>query len=165
VRPIFRAAPPKARPAPPPRREPREKKPAKAAKKAKVEPSAPLVLPEIPDLEVPDAIPPQKTSWPAIGATTRFVDLAAREGVLHHLHAAAERHGVPVFAVVGPSRDARFVRARREAVWRLHALAGFSSVRIGEILGGRDHTTILHHLRTFKPSADLLALLPGKEAA
>lgn len=150
-------------PTPPP---PRPSQPSSERRpKVKREPAAPLVLPEIPDLEVPPDPTPRKTSWSAMGTTSKCLALAEREGVLHHLHATAELHAVSLFAILGPRRDARFVRARREAAWRLRALAGLSSVRIGEVLGDRDHTTILHHLRTFEPDAELRKLLSTKAAA
>lgn len=151
---------PEARPTPAPASAPREKKPKVAA-----EPRAPARLPEIPDLEVPKGPAPRRTSWSAMGTVQKCIVLAEREGVLHHLHATAERHAVSVFAVVGPSRMGRHVRARREAAWRLHELAGLGSPRIGEILGGRDHSTILHHLRVFVPDAELRALIQRKAVA
>jgi hypothetical protein len=154
---VRREMVPEARPTPAPASAPRAKVAAR--------PQAPARLPEIPDLEVPDGPAPKRTSWSAMGTVQKCVVLAEREGVLHHLHATAERHAVSVFALLGPSRVGRVVRARREAAWRLHELAGLGSPRIGEILGGRDHSTILHHLRVFEPDADLRALGPGKAAA
>lgn len=152
------AAPPK-----PPAKEPRPKAPPKAPKPTKA-PRA-VALPEVPDLEVPAAAPPRKTEWQAVSTISKCLRAAERAGMLPHLHAAAERHGVTVTAIVGAGRDANIVRARREAVWRLSALAGLSSVRIGLILGERDHSTILDYLKKFTPDASLLALAPQREAA
>lgn len=148
------AAPPK-----PPAKEPRPKapKPTKAPRA--------VALPEVPDLEVPAAPPPRKTEWQAVSTISKCLRAAERAGMLPHLHAAADRHGVTVTAIVGAGRDANIVRARREAVWRLSALAGLSSVRIGMLLGERDHSTILDYLKKFTPNAALLALAPQREAA
>ncbi len=152
------AAPPK-----PTAKESRPKAPPKAPKPTKA-PRA-VALPEVPDLEVPAAVPPRKTEWQAVSTISKCLRAAERAGMLPHLHAAAERHGVTVTAIVGAGRDANIVRARREAVWRLSALAGLSSVRIGLLLGERDHSTILDYLKKFTPDAALLALVPKREAA
>ncbi len=44
----------------------------------------------------------------------------------------------------GPKRDAALVRARQVAMFLLKKELGITLVEIGNILGGRDHTTIMH---------------------
>jgi len=44
-------------------------------------------------------------------------------------------------------RDAALVRARHEACWRMKNETSLSYPQIGRLLGGRDHTTILHGVR------------------
>ncbi len=44
----------------------------------------------------------------------------------------------------GPKRDAHFVRARQIAMFMLKKELDISFAEIGNILGGRDHTTIMH---------------------
>jgi len=61
----------------------------------------------------------------------------------------AAKHGVSAKEIIGKSRRAPMVEARQEAMWLLREQRKadgnyrFSSPRIGQILGGRDHTTIL----------------------
>ena len=55
--------------------------------------------------------------------------------------------GVPVSAVVGPSRSKRPTMARHLAMYRLRE-EGFLWKQIGLALGGRDHATSIHgHLK------------------
>ena len=58
------------------------------------------------------------------------------------LHAVADEYGVPVDQITGPGRGADLVAIRDEIVRRATDL-GMSDTRIGRVLGGRDHTTIL----------------------
>jgi chromosomal replication initiator protein len=58
----------------------------------------------------------------------------------------ARRHGLTYRDVVGPCRDQRTVRARREAIALVRqAKPHLSYPQLGRLFG-RDHTTILHHL-------------------
>lgn len=61
------------------------------------------------------------------------------------LEAIAKSHNITYKQLVGKSRKAHFVKARAEAIKRLRR-DGLTLVHIGELLGYRDHTTILHHL-------------------
>jgi hypothetical protein len=136
-------------------------KPApKSAPRLKASPA----LPEIPDLEAPEP-PSRKTLWEPLSELAKCLRDIERAGVMPHVCAAAERHGVTVTAVVSKRRPLSVVLARREAVWRLSTFAGLSSTRIGVLLGGRDHTTILDYLKKFTPGPELLALVPKPEAA
>ena len=44
----------------------------------------------------------------------------------------------------GPKRDASLVKARQVAMYLLHKELRLTLVEIGNVLGGRDHTTIMH---------------------
>lgn len=48
--------------------------------------------------------------------------------------------------IKGPKRDASLVRARQVAMYILKKELGLTLVEIGNYLGGRDHTTIMHGL-------------------
>lgn len=59
----------------------------------------------------------------------------------------AERHGITVEELLGPCRARRFAWPRQEAAYRLRTETPLSFAQIGERLGGRDHTTIIHAIR------------------
>jgi chromosomal replication initiation ATPase DnaA len=61
-------------------------------------------------------------------------------------------HGLTIANMLGPKRDRRHARARFDAAARLRAVTHggkprYSLPQIGQMLGGRDHTTILSGLR------------------
>lgn len=62
------------------------------------------------------------------------------------LVAVALEHGVGVDRLRGPSRGATLCRARFHAAKMLRE-AGYSLKEIGYVLGGRDHSTIIHALK------------------
>lgn len=66
---------------------------------------------------------------------------ASRDAILRDV---CERYGVELADVKGKSRIPRLVLPRHEACYRLKHEAGLSYQRIGRILGGRDHSTIIH---------------------
>lgn len=119
----------------------------------------PDVLPEIPDLVVDGVV--QR----ATGRGERLSAGRPTDGDLAVLREVAVLHGLTVMDIVGRERTSRVVACRGEAVWRLKHLRGCSTTEIGRAIGGRDHTTVMHYLRTFEPGPELLALLPAKEAA
>ncbi len=53
-------------------------------------------------------------------------------------------YGVRPSQLKSPKRDASFVRPRQVAMYLLKKRLGLTLSEIGEILGGRDHTTIMH---------------------
>ena len=67
-----------------------------------------------------------------------------------HLHAddivkvVCEYFGVKSTQIKGPKRDASLVRARQIAMYLLKSELRMTLVEIGNTLGGRDHTTIMH---------------------
>lgn len=69
----------------------------------------------------------------------------------------ATKHRVTIPLLVGQSRQQNLIKARREAVARMHLELGLSLSQIGRRMH-RDHTTILHTIRveslTNKPLRD-----------
>lgn len=47
----------------------------------------------------------------------------------------------------GESRHAPLARARQFAMWRIAKETGLSTPRIGNLFGGKDHTTVIHSIR------------------
>jgi len=64
----------------------------------------------------------------------------------HVIAATALRCGCAPAMLTGRTRRARAVRARWVAMALMHGRLGMSSVAIGQALGGRDHSTVLHGL-------------------
>jgi hypothetical protein len=63
--------------------------------------------------------------------------------------AIAKRHGVTFQDIMGPCRRAKIVAARFEAIVTVAQLRHtWSLPQIGRFFGDRDHTTILHAIRT-----------------
>jgi len=60
------------------------------------------------------------------------------------IEAVAQHFGVEAMAFTGPSRSRSIARPRQIAMYLLREETGASLPRIGAMLGGRDHTTILY---------------------
>lgn len=70
-----------------------------------------------------------------------------KEARLHFediLKAVCSFYEVKPTLLKGPKRDARLVRARQVAMYLLKNELGLTLVEIGNLLGGRDHTTVIH---------------------
>lgn len=65
----------------------------------------------------------------------------------------AEQHGYSFSSVLDRSRDRRRVAVRAIIAHRLYGL-GLSLPQVGRVMGGRDHTTILHMLRSHTPEGE-----------
>lgn len=59
----------------------------------------------------------------------------------------------------GPKRDASLVRARQVTMYLLKSELGLTYVEIGNVLGGRDHTTIMHGVEKIEHLVDNKAVL------
>lgn len=123
----------------------------------------PAVLPDVPDLVVDD-VAASPVACVEMTVEAGALDLAARVGYLDVLREVSMRRGVPVTALLGRARTKSVVLARGEVVWRMRHLRKCSMTEIGRALG-RDHSTAMDYLHRFKPTPDLLALLPHTEAA
>ncbi len=67
----------------------------------------------------------------------------------------AERHGLGSTDLTGPDRTRLRSWARQEAWYRIAAETALSLPAIGRHFGGRDHTTVLHGIRTYAARARL----------
>ena len=66
----------------------------------------------------------------------------------HVVAAIAKRYGVTFNDIIGPSRKAKIVSARYEAIITVAQLRNLWSLpQIGRFFGDRDHTTILHCIK------------------
>lgn len=63
------------------------------------------------------------------------------------LREAAAEHGFTVAEITGASRRAPLAFARQIAIWRIAKMTNLSMPHIGMIVGGKDHTTVLHSIR------------------
>ena len=94
------------------------------------------------------------------GFLQRAVDLAApitpRRFAADILADVAKKYGLTVADLKGPSRERRIAWPRQEAMWRIReSCPHISYPHIGRLLGGRDHTTIMHGVREFQKRARL----------
>ncbi|MBI4999823.1 chromosomal replication initiator protein DnaA [Candidatus Gottesmanbacteria bacterium] len=73
------------------------------------------------------------------------------------LGAVANRFDLKISGLKGPKRDRALALARQTAMHFLRIDCGYPFAKIGEVLGGRDHTTIMHGVEKIS------ALLPTNE--
>ena len=59
----------------------------------------------------------------------------------------AQISGIPAEKIIGKGRRKSVVIARKHAIRRCRVSTSLSLPELGEIFGGRDHTTILHYLK------------------
>lgn len=59
----------------------------------------------------------------------------------------AIKHGLSVLDIISERRERHVVIARHEAMWRCKNETIFSFPRIGKVLGGRDHSTVIHGVK------------------
>lgn len=71
------------------------------------------------------------------------VDLLARPSARLLVKLAARHWGVRAELLPGPSRDGLVVAARHHAMWLIRTHTRMSLPQIGQMLGGRDHATVL----------------------
>lgn len=64
------------------------------------------------------------------------------------LKIVARSHGLNADELIGPSRRRHIAYARFIFCWIAYRQLGISLARIGKFLGNRDHTTILHAVKT-----------------
>lgn len=81
------------------------------------------------------------------------------------LREVCEAHGVRFVDLTGPSRVKHLTAARHEACYRLRDEVGLSWPRIGTILGGRDHSTIIYGARKHAQTHGLTELTPQSQPA
>jgi chromosomal replication initiator protein len=74
--------------------------------------------------------------------------------------AVADAHGLTIADLIGDRRTRFIAHPRQEAMWMLRNLTNFTTPAIGRLMGGRDHTTVLHGAKAFedrlRPWLDLM---------
>lgn len=66
------------------------------------------------------------------------------------LRATAEANNLTPDELIGQSRKRRVCQPRQELMFRMYETGRYSLPLIGQFLGGRDHTTILHGVRAHR---------------
>lgn len=95
----------------------------------------------------PSFVPPSAPIIPAppVQEEKKFIPKSEAQEIINEV---CIRHGVTYAAVMSKARNRHVVAARTEAIWALKEWRpSLSLPRIGRLMGGRDHTTILHALR------------------
>lgn len=82
-----------------------------------------------------------------------------------HIHAddiiksVCEYFGVKSTQLKGPKRDASIVKARQICMYMLQKELHLTLVEIGNLLGGRDHTTVMHGVEKIEKLVDNKAII------
>ena len=63
------------------------------------------------------------------------------------IHEVCQRYGILKQDLISGTRQRHIAKPRQECMFRLSNEMGMSLPQIGRILGGRDHTTVLHGIR------------------
>ncbi len=71
-------------------------------------------------------------------------------------------YGIKQTQIKGPKRDASLVRARQVAMYLLKKELKLPYVEIGNMLGGRDHTTIMYGVEKIEQAVDKKAIVLGE---
>lgn len=123
--------------------------------------SAPPSVRHMP-VAVPKPVEAPIAEAPRIHRPLAFVlDVVEQDSVLSSKSAASiirevcAKHKLDQRNVLGSARNKPVIAARREICWRMRneTLIGGRQISLAEIglrLGGWDHTTILHHIRTYQ---------------
>lgn len=75
----------------------------------------------------------------------------------------AEKHGLTVADLKGPARKRQISWPRQEAMWRMRQVRRsdgsprYSTSQVGDFLGWRDHTTVVHGEREHQKRLDAAA--------
>jgi chromosomal replication initiator protein len=62
----------------------------------------------------------------------------------------AEKHNIPTKALTGHNRRKGVIWPRFEIMWRARNELNAPLALIGHVLGGRDHTTIMHGIKRYE---------------
>ncbi|MEY4932683.1 MAG: hypothetical protein RLZZ403_1003 [Pseudomonadota bacterium] len=79
-----------------------------------------------------------------IGPMRTWVQSTPRKHWRDILVEVSEEYGISIEAIQSGKRPTRIVAARQAACYRMRAESQMSLPQIGRVLGGRDHTTVLH---------------------
>lgn len=70
------------------------------------------------------------------------------------IQVVSERTGVDIETILGRRRDKRTTHARHMAMYLLREESHLPSTRVGEIMGGKDHSSVLYGQRRFAEQLD-----------
>ena len=117
----------------------------------KKEPAVRLVYPEPQKYPEPlDQKPAELEPEPVAIAPAPIPQVIPETPAQIVLREVAEKHNMSVSQLRSAARLKAYVGARQEASYRLNTELGFSLKQIGNMLGRRDHTTILHAINRYK---------------
>lgn len=88
------------------------------------------------------------------GSVTATTKAAAPDLIARVIETLAQHDGVSAETMLSPLRTRDAVTARRKALYLAYRMSGKSLPEIGRRFGGRDHTTVLHAVRTVETRAD-----------
>ena len=92
---------------------------------------------------------PQYIYLVPIGPGLTDVSTPRRPTAREIIREVARQHNVSIEELQSPSRVARLGVIRMEIYYRLRLERGMSFPQIGALMGGRDHTTVLHGVRVW----------------
>lgn len=101
----------------------------------------------------PEPIVPPAPADPMAGLLTEYrlffesVPLGGKQRAKEIIAEVSRERDISVGHILGRSRQRQIARARQFAAWRIAEETTLSLPQIGQILGGRDHSTILHSVR------------------
>ena len=95
-----------------------------------------------------DYAPPSAPAPPAPPPVSSPRALSPSDRVDQVLDAVARRYGLTVADLKSHRRTRRHAWPRHEAMYEVRRATGYSQPHIGRIFGGRDHTTVIHALRS-----------------
>lgn len=116
------------------------------------QPKKAVVIPfPVKKVEEPIEPPPQPTTLDELieRAKEKFEPLK-KSVVTVIMEEVAKRHNVEVKDMKGKSRKAYLTAPRAEFAWICVRQRKMSLTKVGQMLGGRDHTTILHAVRQYE---------------
>jgi len=91
----------------------------------------------------------------SLGTDTHEPDLSG----MQIAQAVADHYGISLEAMCGKQRDKNIVTPRQVAMYLIRQETPISLVEIGQLFGGRDHSTVLHACekidRTLQTNANL----------
>lgn len=90
---------------------------------------------------------PELQPQPVVIKFTEPLFINPSDQIIYHV---AQKHCVSVAEIKGSSRKQVYVHARREAAYRLREERNLTLNQIGSMLGHKDHTTILHAIKSHK---------------
>jgi chromosomal replication initiator protein len=78
------------------------------------------------------------------------------------IHAVCEYYRIKPTQLKGPKREASLVKARQACMYILKKELGLTHAEIGNLLGGRDHTTVMHGVEKIESLVDKKATILGE---